>query len=169
MKTVAQELRRFLHKIDPTLTDQVYNKDDLAGYDALTASILSLPEFVEFGGFLKCGLSLVIIQLSCFRFSLFSTIQLLGIPHDFGNPKAFRRRLRPWMILIPWRSLVGWQISWKTEKNHWLITICKSQLQISQDSNVILIEFDRRTIFAILPELAEGKICTKHLSPSLAG
>ena len=101
MKTVAQELRRFLHKIDPTLTDQVYNKDDLAGYDALTASILSLPEFVEFGGFLKCGLSLVIIQLSCFRFSLFSTIQLLGIPHDFGNPKAFRRRLRPWMILIP--------------------------------------------------------------------
>ena len=122
MKTVAQELRRFLHKIDPTLTDQVYNKDDLAGYDALTASILSLPEFVEFGGFLKCGLSLVIIQLSCFRFSLFSTIQLLGIPHDFGNPKAFRRRLRPWMIWFLEEVLLGDRLVERQRKiTDWLL------------------------------------------------
>ena len=53
--SVAQELRRFLHKIDPTLTDQVHG-GGMTWHDALTASILSQRISTIWRFFLKWGL-----------------------------------------------------------------------------------------------------------------
>ena len=43
------------------------------------------------GGFLKYGYPQIILILDNFRlgFPMTSTIQLLGIPHDYGNPHMF--------------------------------------------------------------------------------